>query len=192
MKKTQSTAIYGIFAAVIVILQLLSYTPLLKIGTFSLSLVLIPIVFGAYLYGPKAGALFGGVFGAVVVFACAIGLDLGGAILFTGNWFLTTVVCILKGVAAGYSAGLICKILKNANKYLTIMLAAAVAPIVNSGLFSLAMLTVFKDTLYQWAGDTPVLSYVLLSLIGINFIIELAINLIFAPSLVRIKKALKR
>ena len=114
MKKTQSTAIYGIFAAVIVILQLLSYTPLLKIGTFSLSLVLIPIVFGAYLYGPKAGALFGGVFGAVVVFACAIGLDLGGAILFTGNWFLTTVVCILKGVAAGYSAGLICKILKNA------------------------------------------------------------------------------
>jgi len=190
MKKAQSTAIYGVFSAVIVILQLLSYTPLLKIGTFSLSLVLIPIVFGAYLYGPKAGALFGGVFGAVVIIACAVGLDAGGAILFSGNWFLTSVVCMLKGIAAGYVAGLISRALKGWNKYVSVMVAAIAAPIVNSGLFSIAMMTVFKETLYTWAGDTPVLSYVLLSLIGVNFLIELVINILFAPSLVKLKKAI--
>ena len=114
MKKSQATAVYGIFTAVIVVLQILSYG--LKIGTFNLSLVLIPIVFGAYLYGPKAGTFFGAVFGAVVVIACAVGLDAGGAILFAGDPLLTTVVCLIKGMAAGASAGFICRLFQRHNK----------------------------------------------------------------------------
>ncbi len=191
MKKAEKTAIYGAFTAIIVVLQLLSYT--LKIGTFNLSLVLIPIVFGAYLYGPKAGAFFGFVFGAVVVAACAMGIDAGGAILFGGSPIITALVCLLKGTAAGWVAGFICNTFAKTgkNKYLGVILAAAAAPIVNTGLFTTAMFSVFKDTLYQWAGGTPVVSYVLLTLIGGNFLIEFAINLVFAPSLVRIKKAIK-
>jgi len=95
-----------------------------------------------------------------------------------------------KGIAAGYVAGLISRALKGWNKYVSVMVAAIAAPIVNSGLFSIAMMTVFKETLYTWAGDTPVLSYVLLSLIGVNFLIELVINILFAPSLVKLKKAI--
>ncbi len=192
MKKAEKTAIYGIFTAIIVVLQLLSYT--LKVGTFNLSLVLIPIVFGAYLYGPNAGAFFGAVFGVIVVIACAMGIDGGGYILFSGNPILTSLVCIIKGTAAGFVAGLICSAFAKSqkNRYIGVILAAAAAPIVNTGLFSLAMLTLFKDTLYAWAGGTPILSYVFLGLIGGNFLIEFFINIVFAPSLVRIKKALKK
>ena len=78
MKKAEKTAVYGVFAAIIVVLQLLSYT--LKIGTFNLSLVLIPIVFGAYLYGPKTGAVLGGIFGCILAilnfFFMAVGASL--------------------------------------------------------------------------------------------------------------------
>ena len=192
MRKSEKTAIYGIFAAIIIVLQLLSYS--LKIGTFNLSLVLIPIVFGAYLFGPKAGAFFGFVFGIIVVIACALGIDAGGAILFADAPITTSLVCLIKGAAAGFAAGLVCKAFEQSgkNKYLGIILAAAAAPIVNTGLFTAAMFTLFEKTLYAWAGGTPIFTYVILYLIGGNFLIEFAINIIFAPSLLRIKKALKK
>lgn len=192
MKKAEKTAVYGIFSAIIVVLQLLSYS--LKIGTFNLSLVLIPIVFGAYLYGPKAGALFGTVFGAIVTLACAMGIDAGGAILFGANPILTSAICLIKGAAAGASAGLVCKMFASSgrNQYIGIIIAAMTAPIVNTGLFTISMFVFFKDILSAWAGDTDVLTYAIVGLVGINFIIEFIINVVFAPSLIRVKKAIKK
>ena len=49
MKKSQKVAVYGLFTAIVVVLQLLSYS--LKAGTFNLSFVLIPNILGGYLYG---------------------------------------------------------------------------------------------------------------------------------------------
>ena len=190
MKKSQKTAIYGLFAALIVVLQLLSYV--VKIGTFNLSLVLIPIVLGAYLYGPKVGAIFGGVFGAVVVICCVTSLDAGGYILFSASPILTSLVCLVKGIAAGFTAGLVSKFMSKANSLLTIMLAAVVAPVVNTGIFILSLLLFFKDILAAWAGGTDLVTYILVGLIGVNFLIELLINVIMAPSLLTVKKALKK
>ncbi len=190
MTKTQKTAVYGLFTALIVVLQLLSYA--VKIGTFNLSLVLIPIVLGAHLYGPRAGALFGGVFGAVVVVCCITGLDVGGYILFSASPWLTSLVCLIKGIAAGAAAGAVSKLLAKANSLVTIMLSAIVAPLVNTGLFIVSLLLFFKDILASWAGGTDMVTYILVSLIGINFLIELLINVVMAPSLLSVQKALKK
>ncbi len=190
MTKSQKTAIYGLFAALIVVLQLLSYV--VKIGTFNLSLVLIPIVLGAHLYGPKAGAIFGGVFGAVVVICCVTGLDGGGYILFSASPVLTSLVCLVKGIAAGFAAGAVSKLLAKANNLVAIMLSAIAAPIVNTGLFITSLLLFFKDILSSWAGGTDLVTYILISLIGVNFLIELLINVIMAPSLLSVQKALKK
>lgn len=190
MKKSQKTAIYGMFAAVIIILQLLSY--FIKIGTFNLSLVLIPIVLGAHLYGIGAGAVFGAVFGAVVSVCCITGLDAGGFILISASPLLTVLVCIGKGAAAGAVAGLVSKLFKGVNEHLAIVLAAIAAPIVNTGIFIGSLFLFFKDILYSWAGDTNIVTYVLVGLIGTNFIIELIINIIAAPSLFTVSKALKK
>lgn len=54
----------GLLTALVVALQLL---PFIKFGTVSISLVLVPIVVGAALYGVGAGAWLGGVFAVVVL-----------------------------------------------------------------------------------------------------------------------------
>ena len=55
----------GLLTALVVVLQLLG--SFIKFGTVSISLVLIPIVVGAALYGVGAGAWLGGVFAVVVL-----------------------------------------------------------------------------------------------------------------------------
>ena len=188
-QKTANIAIIGMFSAVTVVLQLLSYG--IKIGTFNLSLVLIPIVLGAYLYGPKVGAILGGVFGAVVTICCFTGLDAGGYILVSASPFLTSAVCLLKGIAAGLASGLVAKALKAKNEYLAVVLAALTAPIVNTGLFVGAMFIFFKDILASWAGGANIVTYAITGLVGVNFIIEFTVNAVMAPSLLRIVKAVK-
>ncbi len=188
-KQTQNIAILGIFSAIIVVLQLMSY--FIKIGTFNLSLVLIPVVLGAYLYGAKVGAILGGVFGLTVTLCCFTGLDGGGYILIQANPAITSLICIIKGVAAGFFAGLTANAFKVKKSYLGIMLTAIVAPVVNTGLFVSAMFIFFKDILAQWAGGTNVVTYAIVGLVGVNFIIELVINIAMAPAMLRISKALK-
>lgn len=180
----------GVFAAIIVVLQLMSY--FIKIGTFNLSLVMIPVVLGAYLYGAKMGALFGGVFGLTVTVCCFTGMDGGGYILVSASPLLTSLVCIVKGVAAGWVSGLIANSLKHKKPYLSIMLAAIAAPVVNTGIFVSAMFLFFRDILAQWAGGTDIVTYAIVGLVGINFLIELTINVVMAPSLLRVTKALKK
>jgi len=58
--------------------------------------------------------------------------------------------------------------------------------VVNTGLFVCGMLLFFKDTLYAWAGGTEVLTYILLGLAGLNFLVEFLINIILTPAIVRI------
>ena len=189
-KQTRNTAVLGMFAAVIVVLQLLSYA--IKIGAFNLSLVLIPIVLGAYLYGAKTGAVLGGIFGLTVTVCCFAGLDGGGYILVNASPVITSLVCIIKGVAAGWCSGLITGALKGKKPYLAIMLSAIAAPVINTGLFITAMLLFFRDILAAWAGGTDVVTYIITGLVGVNFIIEFVVNVVMAPSLLRVTKALKK
>ena len=44
-------------------------------------------------------------FGFVVLVACIFGWDMGGAVLWNAQPFLTAVVCLGKGVLAGLAAG---------------------------------------------------------------------------------------
>ena len=188
--KSMNVAVLGLFAAITVVLQLLSYA--IKIGTFNLSLVLIPIVLAAVLYGPRYGAIIGAVFGVVVTVASIVGLDAGGQILFQASPALTTLVCMVKGILAGLFAGLIAKPIKKYNVYLSVISAAIIAPITNTGLFVLSMFAFFRETLYIWAGGTDVVYYVIVGLIGVNFLIELVINLVLSPAVLRVTKALQK
>lgn len=75
----------AVLAALVVVLQLLS--SVIKIGTVSITLTLIPIVVGAAFYGPGAGAILGTVFGLVVYINSATGADYGGNMVFLANRF---------------------------------------------------------------------------------------------------------
>ena len=79
--KTRRLAGLALFTAIVVVLQLLG--SFIKVGPFAVSLVLIPIVVGAAVYGVKAGAWLGFVFGVVVTIAVVTGADAGGYIMFS-------------------------------------------------------------------------------------------------------------
>ncbi|MCD7873086.1 MAG: energy-coupled thiamine transporter ThiT, partial [Clostridiales bacterium] len=64
-KNTKKLVGIGLFTAIVVVLQLLG--SFIKFGTFSISLVLIPIVVGTALYGIGAGAWLGLAFGVTVL-----------------------------------------------------------------------------------------------------------------------------
>ncbi len=189
-KKTVRLTQLSILAALIVVLQLLSYG--IKIGTFNLSLVLIPLVVGGALFGAGAGALLGLIFGVVVVIGCISGMDIGGNILWNVDPLLTALVCLTKGVAAGAAGGAIAALFKKWDKpVLGVILSAIIVPIVNTGLFTLAMWFLFRETLISWAAGQEVVYYIFFGLIGTNFLIEFGLNLILSPVTERIVSAVR-
>lgn len=70
-EKTRRLTGLALMTAIIVVLQVVA--SFVKFGPFTITLALAPILIGAALYGPKAGACLGGVFGAVVLLACILG-----------------------------------------------------------------------------------------------------------------------
>ena len=199
MKNTQANILrlveLALLAALIVLLQTVIVIPLP--GSLTLSLVLVPIVVGAILFGPASGALLGGVFGVLVAIMAVQGqLGLLTNMMVTYNPLLTVIVCVLKGVAAGWIPGLIAVALKG-KPMLGTVLAAAAAPIANTGIFLLGMLTVFRGVMMDFAGQigmggTGALYFAIVVLVGVNFLVEFAANLILSPAIATIVKAVKK
>lgn len=180
----------GILTAIIVVLQVLTtYFP----TPFSITLSLIPIVIGASLYGARAGAYLGAVFSVVVIVMCVFGADVGGAMVWNANPALCIVVCLLKGSAAGFVAGLLYNALSKKNTILGAAVAAVASPIVNTGIFYIGMILFFRPVLEAWVGGGSDLLYkVLFTLLGVNFLIELGVNIVLVPVIVQIINAVKK
>lgn len=184
----------AMIAAIIVVLQQI-VIPLP--GGLTLSLVLIPIVVGAVMFGPVAGAILGGVFGVVVTFLVITGrAGLLSTMMWTANPVMTVLICLIKGIAAGLAAGLIARAFKR-RPFVGIVLAAAVAPIANTGIFLIGLLTVFKGVLMEFAGsigygNMSALYFAMVIIVGINFLIEFAANIILSPSIATVVKALRK
>ena len=176
----------AVLAALVVVLQLLS--SVIKIGTVSITLTLIPIVVGAAFYGPGAGAILGTVFGLVVYINSATGADYGGNMVFLANPFLCAVV---------WCAGLVYRLVARKDAALgrnavAVLLAAITAPVVNTGVFLLGMVLFFQETLRAWAAGSALLTYVLFTLTGVNFLVELGLNLVLSPAVSTLIRAIRK
>ena len=100
--KTKKIVGIGLFTAIVLVLQFLGGG--IKFGMFSISLVLLPIVVGAAVYGWQAGTWLGFVFGVAVLLS-------GDAAAFLAVNALGTVLTVLiKGAAAGLGSGLAYKL----------------------------------------------------------------------------------
>ena len=188
--KTQRMTGLALFTGIIVVLQVIG--TFVKFGPFSITLTLIPIVVGAAIYGPKSGAYLGGVFGFVVLVACIFGWDMGGAVLWNAQPLLTAVVCLGKGVLAGLAAGDVYRALSRRSTTAA-AISAVVSPVVNTGLFLLALYFLFYDVLVSWAtgAGADIATYILTGLVGVNFVLELGVNMVLSPVVVRIIHARK-
>lgn len=184
------TALALLIALIVVLQSLGGMIP--PIGGFTISLVLIPIVLGAALYGPEAGVLLGAAFGVLVIIGCVNGTDVGGQMVFQANPFLCILVVMSKGILAGLCSGLVYRWLAPKNGTLAMVLAAIVCPVVNTGFFVVCMWVFFIDILAAWAGGGNIIGYVLTGLVLCNFVPELIINVVFSLAGQRIVRLIKK
>lgn len=184
----------AVLAAVIVVLQLTVGG--VRVGPFTITLALIPIILGAVLYGPAVGAGLGGVFGLVVCYAVVTGIDAGGFLMYQQNPFVTLFVCVLKSTVAGFVAGAVYRLCASKGKELLgIILAAVVCPVCNTGILCIAMVTVFHELVSGWAiaaGSASLFGYIIAGVVGVNFLIELTVDIVLAPVFYRVLKAVRR
>ena len=187
MKNVKIQRMVGIalLMALVIVLQFLGGI-LTTASGFSISLVLIPIVLGAAVFGPSAGAILGGTFGVIVFINCVTGTYLGGAMVFQANPILCFLVVMGKGILAGMAAGGVYRPLRDKSKYIAMLCAAIVCPVVNTGIFIACMLTFFREVLSAWAEGGDVVAYILTGLVVANFVPELIINVVFSPASARI------
>lgn len=175
--KTQKVVGMGLFTAIIVALQMLASA--IKLGPFSITLVLAPIVIGAALYGIGAGAWLGLTFGVTVLIS-------GDASAFlTINPIGTVLTVIAKGMVAGIVAAVIYKAIEKKNKTVAVVAAGIACPIVNTGIFLIGCYLFFRDWLIAVFGTTG-FSTVITGLVSVNFAVELGINMLLASVIVRI------
>ena len=175
--KTQKVVGMGLFTAIIVALQMLASA--IKLGPFSITLVLAPIVIGAALYGIGAGAWLGLTFGVTVLIS-------GDAAAFlTINPIGTVLTVIAKGMVAGIVAAVIYKAIEKKNKTVAVVAAGIACPIVNTGIFLIGCYLFFRDWLIAVFGTTG-FATVITGLVSVNFAVELGINMLLASVIVRI------
>ena len=179
--KTKSMVGVGLFTAIVVVLQFLGGG--IKFGMFSISLVLVPIVVGSAVYGCKAGGWLGFAFGAAVL------LSGDAAAFLVINPLATVLVVLVKGIACGMMAGALYTVLERFNRTVAVFSAAVICPLVNTGVFLIGCKFFFLETVAAWGaslGYENVASYMFLGLAGGNFLIELGVNIILAPVIVRL------
>lgn len=207
---TRTLVLVSVLTALVIVLQLLG--SFIRFGMFSITLVLVPIIIGAAICGPGAGAWLGFAFGMAVLLS-------GDAASFMAVDPVGTVVTVLvKGTAAGLIAGLIYKVLASASakltasrtpsekegvnkfvsamlKYAPVVAAAVICPVVNTGVFLIGCKVFFYETIAEWGlalGFENAADYMFFGLAGANFIVELITNMILVPVVVRLLSMNKR
>ena len=145
----------------------------------SITLVLPVVIIGGAQYGPWVGAWL-----TVIPNIAAIP-DAG--IFLTEAPVGCVATLILKGLLAGFLASVVYKALSKKHSIGAVTCAAVVAPVVNTAVFFLGCYIFIWDDLVATAGEKGIgMGLLILGLVGINFVIELILNVVLCPALLRI------
>ncbi len=195
----KNVAILGILVALVIVMQL--FASAIPMFGISLNLSLIPIAMASILLGWLGGAIVGFACGVVVfITAAVLGGDITTATMFHVNPLLLTVMCIGKTTIAGLVSGLIFKLISKKNVFIAVCVSAVILPIVNTAIYMFgvslmkdAMATGLKSLGISLSGSsTWIVVTTVFALIWLNFVLEMAVNLIFIPMIHRVIKAIKK
>lgn len=178
---TQRLVLLALLTAIVAVLAY--FGGFIKIGGLaSISLTLIPVVLGAALCGPAAGAWLGAVSGAVFFMtadaAFWLSLSIPG----------TIITVMVKGIMAGFCAGLVYKLPERFNRYVAVLVSAVVCPVVNTAIFLLGSMIFFLDAVKSMAAaeNVSVFVYLMVFFVGLNFVFELITNIVLSPAILRL------
>ena len=89
----------------------------------------------------------------------------------------------------GLLAGLVYQLVAAKGRSLAVIAAGVVCPVVNTGIFLLGCRLFFYGTIQTWATESGCESAGLFmgtAFVGVNFLVELAVNLVLSSGIVRI------
>lgn len=133
-------------AILIAIILVMAFTPLgyLKTAGLEITFIQVPVIVGAILMGPTAGAILGGVFGLTSFIQC-FGLSAFGAALLEINAVYTFILCFFSRVLMGWLTGLIFRALQKVDrtKFVSYAVTSLAAPILNTVFFVGGMILLF-------------------------------------------------
>ena len=118
-----------------------------------------------------------------------------------GVALFTAIVVVLQFLGGGIKVGgmfsislVLVPIVVGKNNRFAVYTAAILCPVCNTGIFLLGCQFFFLETIAEWGkalGFEDVYAYMFLGLAGINFVIEVVVNIVLAPVIVRLIKAAK-
>ena len=172
----------AVLSAIVIVLQLISNY--VKFGPVSITLALTPVIVGAIIYGTKTGFILGALQG-LLVFTNPDTLSFFAPITYFGTLF----ICIIKTGIAGLVAGMLYKLIHNKNNKVAVFAASLATPIVNTAIFTIGSFTIFYNAILNLGnslGYANFMYFFFIIFIGYNFLIELAVNTLLAPAVLRI------
>lgn len=172
MKKTKQLTQIAILLAVIL---LMAFTPLGYLKTLGLEItfITIPVIIGAIVIGPGAGALLGFAFGITSFIQC-FGMSAFGATLLAINPIFTFITCVATRTLMGYLTGIIFKLIKGeAKSVVPYGVASLCGALLNTLFFMSAIILFFGKSEYilSLQGNLSVIKFVL-AFVGINGLVE--------------------
>ena len=161
-----------------------------------ISLVLIPLALCAMLLGSAYGAFLGFIYGTTVFVSLGVmQLDAMTGFMFDNTPVVTALICMIKTTAAGFVSGWVYNLLKDKKPLLAVFVAAALVPTVNTGIFILGCLCIL-GTIESFLASVNLaysgIYFIMIVCAGVNYALELAVNVIFAPALERIIRLVRK
>ena len=172
---------------------LLAYTPLGYLKTFGLeiSFLMIPVVIGAVMLGPLAGAVLGSLFG-LTSFATCFGASTFGAALLSISPGATFLTCFGSRAAAGWLCGVFFQKLMRLSQRenLAISTASLVGPLLNTAFFMGSLVCFFYRTplvqeLVTKLGAGGPLSFII-GFVGVQGAVEAVVGFIVSGAVCRV------
>ena len=190
----RNVALLGILVALVVVLQL--FASAIPMFGVTINFSLIPIAFAGILLGALGGAIVGFASGLVVFISAAVlGIEPFTATLFQANPAILTIICIGKTTVAGLVSGLVFKFISKKNEFIAVCVSAVILPIVNTGIYMLGIILMKDATaIYLGMGSSSagMVFKAVFAVIWLNFVLEMAVNLIFIPMIQRVVKVIKK
>ncbi len=147
----------------------------IKTAGLEFTIMQVPVIVGAIILGPSAGAILGGVFGLTSFWECLSGKSAFGAALLSINPFYTFIVAVIARILMGWLCGLIFKALNSVDRtrFFSFAAASLSGALLNTLFFMFFLMILFGNTQFirGFQGSLGVIPFVL-AFVGVQGLLE--------------------
>ena len=183
-KSTQKLVRLALLTAILIVMEVTNIGYIKTPTGLEMTIMPVPVIIGAILEGPAAGAILGGVFGLTSFIQC-FGKSAFGAVLLGINPFYTFIVCFVTRVLMGLCCGLIFKALnKDGKGVVSFSIASLSGAFLNTLFFMTALILLFgkTDFIMGFRGSMGVIKFVIM-FVGTQGLIEAIVCFIVGAAL---------